>query len=70
MWYENYFFVVFYLLGIFFWWIIRGEFVYEIKGGFINFIIYFNWVVLGRVLWVGGIMFFYYFLLEYNNFGD
>lgn len=70
MWYGDYFFIVFYLFGIFLWWIFGGEFVYEIYGGFKGLIIYFNWVELGKELWVGGIMLFYCVFLEYNYFEE
>ena len=67
IWHGDYLLTVSYLSGILSWWTPSGELVHEVGGGPTNSIIHLNWAVLGKELWVGGIMSLHYITLNYNN---
>lgn len=67
IWHGNYLLTVSYLSGILSWWTTSGELVHEVAGGPTNSIIHLNWAILGKELWVGGIMSLHYITLNYNN---
>lgn len=67
IWHGDYLLTVSYLSGILSWWTHSGELVHEVGGGPTNSIIHLNWAILGKELWVGGIMSLHYITLNYNN---